>query len=203
MLRRSAVIGAFRSFHCSIISASSCSLSDPLQLCCIFYHGHPCLRNLNSTIPVDVIRVKSYVDSFLDTTSVQVRIAINKLTLSWGETTLSWGETTWRETSFQIVSWACSETAEDGALGTVVSPQSRFPQIKGILSRCSARANLTGFFPRKTMGTVMSCRRDKVTDKRYLDPIRESRSSLDNRKKGQLAQLVRESDLFFRVKRQI
>ena len=49
----------------------------------------------------------------------------------------------------------------------------------------------------------MSCRRDKVTDKRYLDPIRESRSSLDNRKKGQLAQLVRESDLFFRVKRQI
>ena len=53
------------------------------------------------------------------------------------------------------------------------------------------------------MGTVMSCRRDKVTDKRYLDPIRESRSSLDNRKKGQLAQLVRESDLFFRVKRQI
>ena len=95
------------------------------------------------------------------------------------------------------------KTAEDGALGTVVSPQSRFPQIKGILSRCSARANLTGFFHRKTMGTVMSCRRDKVTDKRYLDPIRESRSSLDNRKKGQLAQLVRESDLFFRVKRQI
>ena len=42
-----------------------------------------------------------------------------------------------------------------------------------------------------------------MTDKRYLYPIRDSRSSLNYRKKGQLAQLVRESDLFFRVKRQI
>ena len=42
-----------------------------------------------------------------------------------------------------------------------------------------------------------------MTDKRYLYPIRYSRSSLSYRKKGQLAQLVRESDLFFRVKRQI
>ena len=94
--------------------------------CCVvfFDHGHPCLRNLNSTIPVDVVRVKSYMDSFLDPMSVQVRIAINKLTLSWGKTTLSWGET-----SFQIVSWACSETAEDGARGTVVSPQVVSPQI--------------------------------------------------------------------------
>ena len=46
-------------------------------------------------------------------------------------------------------------------------------------------------------------RRDKVTDKRYLYPIGDSRSSLNYRKKGQLAELVRESDLFFRVKRQI
>ena len=43
--------------------------------------GHPCFRNLNSTIPVDVIRVKSYVDSFLDPTRVPVRISINKLDL--------------------------------------------------------------------------------------------------------------------------
>ena len=42
-----------------------------------------------------------------------------------------------------------------------------------------------------------------MTDKRHLYPIRDSRSSLNYRKKGQLAQLVRESDLFFRVKRQI
>ena len=42
-----------------------------------------------------------------------------------------------------------------------------------------------------------------MTDKHYLYPIRNSRSSLNYRKKGQLAQLVRESDLFFRVKWQI
>ena len=41
--------------------------------------GYPCFRNFNSTIPVDVIRVKSYVNSFLDLTCVSVRISINKL----------------------------------------------------------------------------------------------------------------------------
>ena len=41
--------------------------------------------------------------------------------------------------------------------------------------------------------------RDRVTDKRYLYPIRHSRSSQNYRKKGHLAQLVGESDLFFRV----
>ena len=50
---------------------------------------------------------------------------------------------------------------------------------------------------------VASYRRDRVTDKRYLYPIRDSHSSLKYRKKGHLVQLVRESDLFFRVKRQI
>ena len=42
-----------------------------------------------------------------------------------------------------------------------------------------------------------------MTDKRYLYPIRHSHSTLNYKKKGQLVQLVRESDLFFRVKRQI
>lgn len=42
-----------------------------------------------------------------------------------------------------------------------------------------------------------------MADNRYLYPIRHSRLSLNYRKKGQLAQLVRESDLFFRVKWQI
>jgi len=46
-----------------------------------FDRGHPCFRNFNSTIPVDVIRVKSYVNSFLDPTCVPVRILINKLDL--------------------------------------------------------------------------------------------------------------------------
>ena len=41
--------------------------------CCVFNGGHP------RTIPVDVIRVKSYVDSFLGSTGVPVRVSINKL----------------------------------------------------------------------------------------------------------------------------
>ena len=50
---------------------SSCSVSGPLLY-------HLCFRNFNSTIPVGIIRVKSYVDSFLDPTCVPVWISINK-----------------------------------------------------------------------------------------------------------------------------
>ena len=69
--RRSAVIGAFRSSYCSlIVPASSCSLRGPLlyrfPLLVFFARGHPCFRNFNFTIAVDVIRVKSYEASFLD-----------------------------------------------------------------------------------------------------------------------------------------
>jgi len=42
-----------------------------------------------------------------------------------------------------------------------------------------------------------------VTDERYLYPIRFSHSSVNHRKKVQFDQLVKEGDLFFRVKRQI
>ena len=64
------------------------------------------------------------------------------------------------------------------------------------------------FFSSENNGTVTLSRHADatVTDKRYLYPIRHSRgprSSLNYRKKGQLPQLVWESDLFFRVKRQI
>ena len=41
--------------------------------------GYPCFRSFNSTIPVDVVKVKSYVNSFLDPTCVPVRISINRL----------------------------------------------------------------------------------------------------------------------------
>ena len=47
-----------------------------------FDRGHPCFGNFNSTVPVDVIRVKSYVDNFLDPACVPVRILINKLDLA-------------------------------------------------------------------------------------------------------------------------
>ena len=34
---------------------------------------YPRFRNFNSVVPIDVIRVKSYVDSFLDPTGVPLR----------------------------------------------------------------------------------------------------------------------------------
>ena len=46
-----------------------------------FDHGHPCFRNFKSTISVDVIRAKSYANSFLDPTCVPVRVSINKFDL--------------------------------------------------------------------------------------------------------------------------
>ena len=60
----------------------------PSEVCCcivfccwVFDRGRPYFRNFNSTIPVDVIRVKSHVGSFLDPTCAPVRISINKLDL--------------------------------------------------------------------------------------------------------------------------
>ena len=40
---------------------------------------HPCFRNLYSTVPVYVVRVKSYVDSLLNSTRVPMRVLVNKL----------------------------------------------------------------------------------------------------------------------------
>ena len=40
---------------------------------------HPGFRNLNSTAPVDVVRVKSYVNSLFNCTRVPVRVLVNKL----------------------------------------------------------------------------------------------------------------------------
>jgi len=37
-------------------------------------------RNLNSTVPVDVVRVKSYVNSLYNSTRVPVRVSVKKLT---------------------------------------------------------------------------------------------------------------------------
>ena len=41
--------------------------------------GHPCFRNFFSTIPVDVVRVKSCVNHLFDPASEPIRITINKL----------------------------------------------------------------------------------------------------------------------------
>ena len=79
------MIGAFRSCHCSIISASSYSLGGLLlyrsPVVVYFDNDHSCFTKFNSTIPVDIIGVKSYVKSFLDPTRIPVRISINKLDL--------------------------------------------------------------------------------------------------------------------------
>ena len=40
---------------------------------------HPNFRNLNSTVPVDVVRVKSYVNSLFNSTIVPVRVSVSKL----------------------------------------------------------------------------------------------------------------------------
>ena len=41
--------------------------------------GYPCFRNFYSTIPVDVVRVKFYVNRLFDPACVPMRITINKL----------------------------------------------------------------------------------------------------------------------------
>ena len=76
----------FRSCEwCSSILAVSvcCSFGSPLlyrsAVLVFLDRGHPCFRNFYSTIPVDVVRVKSYVNRLFDPACVPMRITINKL----------------------------------------------------------------------------------------------------------------------------
>ena len=78
------------------VPVRSCSLRRPLLYhspAVFLDHGHPHFGNFNSIIPVDVIRVKSYADSFLDATGVPVRVLINKLYLAPKEDN---GRSRWR-----------------------------------------------------------------------------------------------------------
>ena len=60
-----------------------CSLGGPLShgfpVVVFFDHGHPRFWDFYSTIPVDVARVKSYVNCLFDPTRVVTRVTINKL----------------------------------------------------------------------------------------------------------------------------
>ena len=60
-----------------------CSLGGPLLYDCpvvVFLdRGHPCFRCFYSTIPVDAVRVRSYVNCVFDPACVPMRITINKL----------------------------------------------------------------------------------------------------------------------------
>ena len=68
----------------SILAVSvCCSFSSPLSygsaVVVLFDRGLPCFRNFYSTIPVDVFRVKSYVNCLFDPVCVPTRITTNKL----------------------------------------------------------------------------------------------------------------------------
>ena len=116
-----------------------------LLLFFFFYRGHPRFWNFYSTIPVDVVRVKSYMNCLFDPTCVLMRVTIKK-----------------KLTSFQSglfpVLWACSETADVSVranrmswscslilpcIGLPVSPMSTLPHSQGILwttPSCLARS---------------------------------------------------------------
>ena len=67
--RWSAVIGAFRTslFRCEVVSREvrGGSLMYQSPVVCLD-RWYPRFRNFNSVVPIDVIRAKSYVDSFSD-----------------------------------------------------------------------------------------------------------------------------------------
>jgi len=61
-----------------------CSLTGPLcgwSAVVLADRRYPSFRNFDSTISIDVIRMKSYMDSLFDPTCVPVRVTINKLNL--------------------------------------------------------------------------------------------------------------------------
>ena len=76
-----AVIGAFRASGSGEKLFPQWSVVVPFFPVVFLDRGHPRFGNLNSAIPIDVIRVKSYVNSFLDHSGVPVRVLINKLYL--------------------------------------------------------------------------------------------------------------------------
>ena len=69
----------------SILAVHSviCSLGGPLShgspVVVFFDRGHPRFWNFYSTIPVDVVRVKSYMNCLFDLARVVIRVTINKL----------------------------------------------------------------------------------------------------------------------------
>ena len=76
-----ALIGAFRSLVITqwfAPSAVRCRTA-PLLWSFFFDRGHPRFWNFYSIIPVDVVRVKSYMNCLLDPACVVIRVTINKL----------------------------------------------------------------------------------------------------------------------------
>ena len=60
-----------------------CSLGRPpwyRSAAVLFDREHPRFRNFNSIIPIDVVRVKSYVNSLFNPTGVPMWVSVRKLT---------------------------------------------------------------------------------------------------------------------------
>ena len=78
-------------FSTALIAVHSviCSLGGPLShgspVVVFLDHGHSRFWNFYSTIPVDVVRVKSYINCLFDPVRVVVRVIINILyfVLEW------------------------------------------------------------------------------------------------------------------------
>ena len=66
-----------------VVHSVICTLGGPLShgspVDVIFDRGHPRFSNFYSTIPVDVVRVKYYMNCLFDLPRVVIRVTINKL----------------------------------------------------------------------------------------------------------------------------
>ena len=123
-----ALIGSFRTllFHSGI-----CSPGDPLShdspVVVFFDRGHQRFWNFYSAIPVDVVRVKFYMNCLFDLARVLIRVTINKLYFA----------PEWL-VSGVVVLWACSETAE------VSVRASRMSRSCSLILSCIGLATFTG-----------------------------------------------------------
>ena len=60
-----------------------CSLIGPHKSAVVLFdRGYPSFGNVDSAIPIDVVRMKSYMDSLFDPTCVSVGVTINNLNLT-------------------------------------------------------------------------------------------------------------------------
>ena len=63
----------------SVIYSLGGALSHGSPVVVFFDCGHPRFWNFYSTIPVDIVRVKSYMNCLFDPAHVVLRVTINKL----------------------------------------------------------------------------------------------------------------------------
>ena len=79
----SAVISCFFNSSDWCISILGGPLSHGSSVVVLFDREHPCFWNFYPTIPIAVVRVKSYVNCLFDPACVVMRVTINKFSLQW------------------------------------------------------------------------------------------------------------------------